>query len=352
MILHPFRLLLLCFLAAPTSALALTTEEVACEEAKLERLIHRMSTNGPGINLFVWSVGGERYSGLAALPFFVPGEEGLAREEWQLGFELLLERKSDFLNPRREFFAQAVLARNNLLTTPFQPPTEDPRIDVSLDLTPEAIDPTRPTSGILINSQTGTPTGSASGAGRALEAENLFVRCSAEEPSAFDLQAFEILSRTLRISEDLLLPLPGRGLFRYKAILFRDVEPQVYRVKVFLYYTICDPECGYSEADFQLRVRMPQDADGRLVAGNIEALPWCHAGAPPPCTGLINPDSAVIVAPPIFAGHEIQTEAQFRSGAFLNIPVEDSPDNILVDDVPWPELLRGTAWDRPRAPAP
>ncbi|MEP7010482.1 MAG: hypothetical protein ABJC13_09190 [Acidobacteriota bacterium] len=42
----------------------------------------------------------------------------------------------------------------------------------------------------------------------------------------------------------------------------------------------------------------------------------------------------------------------FRSGAFLNVEFEGSPNNILTADVPWPELLRGTAWDRPLAYAP
>ncbi len=128
-----------------------------------------------------------------------------------------------------------------------------------------------------------------------------------------------------------------------KVILFRDVEPLTYRAKVILYFTI---EGEYSEASFQLRLRLALDPAGKLAPGSIEVLPWCLAGAAPPCTELLDPDSAVIVSPPLFAGHEIQTSAQFRSGAFLNIPNEGSTDNILTDDVPWPDLLRGTAWDR------
>ncbi len=341
---HASRLLALCLLATPASLLARTPEEVACEEAKLGRLIHRFSTPIPGDNLFVWPTGGDTYSGLSVATPLRIAAEGLVRDELQLAFGLNLHRDADLLNPRRALLPQAVLVRrdaaSNLSATA-------PVMSASLELAPETLDPTRPLQGLVIAGRLGASFGSASGAGRALEAENLFERCSAEAPSAFDLQVFEILSRTLRITEELLLPNPGQGLDRYKTIFFREVDPQVYRVKAFLYYTTCDPECGYSEASFQMRVRMPLDADGRLTAGGIEALPWCISGAPPPCTSLINPGTAVIVAPPLFAGHETQTEAQFRSGAFLNIRVEDDPENILTDDVPWPDLLRGTAWDRP-----
>ena len=115
-----------------------------------------------------------------------------------------------------------------------------------------------------------------------------------------------------------------------------------------IYYTVFeDGEDQYGEASFQLRVRFALDAGGKLATGGIEVLPWCLAGASPPCTELLNPGVAVVLTPPIFAGHEVQTPAQYFSGAFLNIPFEDSPDNILTDDVPWPELLRGTAWERP-----
>ena len=62
----------------------------------------------------------------------------------------------------------------------------------------------------------------------------------------------------------------------------------------------------------------------------------------------------MIVAPPIFAGHETQPEAVFKSGAFLNVisAADIDHDNILTDDIPWPELLRGTAWDRPLGASP
>ncbi|MEP7012740.1 MAG: hypothetical protein ABJC13_20650 [Acidobacteriota bacterium] len=326
---------------------ALTSAEVACEEARLGRLVHRMATNGPGMNLYLWPAGPDRYAGLGVYPLFV----GLVRRDWQMGFDLQLSPGSALLNPRRSLLPQAVLARNDLLTTPFHSPEEEVRIDVSLELAPRVVDPTRPTHGILISSQIGS-SGSASGASRSLAAENLFERCSADGPSAFDLQVFEILSRTFRVTDALKQPFPGPGLERYKTIFFRDVEPLTYRAKVFSYLVACDPECGYGEGSFQFRLRFTIDAAGTLAVGRIEALPWCLENDPLPCSGSLDPDYAVLVAPPIFAGHEQQTEAQFRSGAFLNAEYLASPNNILTDDVPWPELLRGTAWDRPLAVAP
>jgi hypothetical protein len=320
-------------------ASARSPAEVACDEAKLGRLVHRVAFDFSSSNLFVWPVAGNHFSGLAVLPRFSSG----IRNEWQMGFDLLLDPGSDRLNPRRPLLPQAVLARNDLLTTPFKPPTEDPRIDVSLELAREVIDPQAPTQGIVINNQAGRPTGSASGAGRALAVDGLFDRCPGEEPSPFDLQVFEILSRTLRISEALLRPFPGQGGDRFKAIVFRDVERLSYRVKVYLYSTI---EGEYSESTVQLRIRFGLNGGGGWAAGGIESLPWCDQTSPP-CTNLLNPGIGAVVAPPIFAGHEVQTQTQYLSGAFLNIPFETSPDNILTDDVPWPELLRGTAWERP-----
>ncbi|MEP7011685.1 MAG: hypothetical protein ABJC13_15280 [Acidobacteriota bacterium] len=342
-------LALLPMLAPSSTAYALTPLEVACEEARLGRLVHRMATDGPSVNLFVWSAGIDRYSGLGVYPSFA----GLIRRDWQMGFDLLLERERDLLNPRRSLLPQAVLARKDLLTTPFHSPEEEVRIDVSLELAPRVVDPTQPTQGLLINSQySSTPTGSASGASRSLAAENLFELCSTDAPSAFDLQVFEILSRTLRITDALKQPFPGPGQERYKTVFFRDVEPLTYRAKVFSYLVTCDPQCGYGESSFQFRLRFTIDAAGKLASGRIETLPWCRDSVPP-CTELLTPSVAVIVAPPIFAGHEQQTEAQFRSGAFLNVISEaNSDENILTDDVPWPELLRGTAWDRPIGVSP
>jgi len=336
---------LAALLFLPGAATAATPAEVACEEAKLDRLIQRFSPLAAGDNLFLWPTGGDHFSGLAvSRPIHGDPVTGvLSRAETQLAFDLTLEPAGGFLNPKRQLLPQAILVRrdpeSNLSATV-------PVNGVSFELAPHVIDPTLPQQGLLIAGRLGADYGSASGASRGLAAAELFERCPAEEPSEFDLQAFEILARTVRITEDLLLPFPGQGLFLFKAIIFRDVEPLTYRIRVFEYLSHCELECGDQEAGFQLRVRLPTGPDGKLAAGRIDVLPWCDT-APAPCTNLINPDTAVLVAPPIFAGHEVQTAAQYRRGAFLNIPFEDSPDNILSDDVPWPDLLRGTAWDRP-----
>ncbi len=340
-------LALLPLLAFPATSRALTSAEVACEEAKLGRLLHRFATNGFGDNLFVWPVGGDSYAGLAvASPFGFPA---LFRDDRQLTFDLSLQSASAVLNPRRPSLPLAVLARRDPSTTEAVPGRV---VGVFLELAPRVIDPTNPRQAILLSNRSDVLFRPFADVSRSLEAENLFERCSEDGPSAFDLEVFEILSRTFRISDQLKQPFPGPGLERYKAVFFRDVEPLTYRVKAWLYLTTCDPECGYGEASFQFRLRFTLDSAGKLAAGRIETLPWCYEGASPPCTESINPDVAVIVAPPIFAGHEQQPEAVFRSGAFLNVEFVGSPTNILADDIPWPELLRGTAWDRPLGVSP
>ena len=337
------RALSLLSLLLPSASFARSPAEVACEEAKLGRLIHRLAA---GPNLFLWPRGGDRYSGLAAVPRFPVVDGSFVRIDHQLGFDLQLDRAADRLNPRRPLLPRAVLVRNDLLTNPFTPPTADPRIDVTLELAPEVIDPQEPVRGIRINNQTGVPTGSASGASRALEADALFERCPGEGPSELDLQVFEILARTVRV---LQLDPESLAFFRYKTAIFPDVEPLTYRLKVYLYDTSCDEECEYFEFPFQVRARMTLDVSRKLAGGRIEALPFCNP-SPPPCTNL-DAHSRVLVAPPIFAGHETQPPAVYQSGALLKIDYDGSPRNILAADIPWPVLLRGTAWDRP-LPAP
>ncbi len=331
------------FLLAPTLPLfGQTPAEVACEEAKLGRLIHRFSTLIPGDNLFLWSAGGEDYSGLAVSGPFRSAQP--IRDELQISFDLKLQASGGLLNPKRLLLPQAILVRRDPATNLS---ATEPVMSAWIELALQASDPTQPLQPLLIAGRLGRDFGAASGAARSLEAENLFERCSAAEPSAFDLAVFEILSRTFRVTDQLKQPFPGPGQDRYKTIFFRDVEPLTYRAKVFSYLTACDPRCRYSEASFQLRIHFALADTGKLAAGRIEALRWCLDGAPPPCTAFINPETAVIVAPPIFAGHETQPEAVFRSGAFLNVDSQRSPENILTDDVPWPQILRGTAWDRP-----
>ncbi len=236
-----------------SSVFARTPEEVACEEAKLGRLVHRFSSGGHGDNLFLWSTGTDRFSGLSvASPFPNPFE----RDELQLAFDLTLAPAGGLLNPRRAPLPQLTLVRrdaaSNISATAVV-------TSATFELAPEVIDPSMPQQGLTITGRLGSPTGSASGAGRALVADDLFERCPGEGPSAFDLQVFEILSRTVRASAALLEPLPGPGGDRFKAIVFRDVEPLEYRVKVFSYYTA---EGGYSEFPFQIRVRFDLDSGG------------------------------------------------------------------------------------------
>ncbi len=324
----------------PVVAEARSLQEVACEEAKLGRLAHRFSTPGQGDNLFLWSSGSNRFSGLGVSNPFLDLLTLGVRDERQLAFDVTLNGPAGLLNPRRLLLPQVNLVRvdpaSNLSAT-------ERVMGATFELAPEVIDPSIPQQGLTIAGRLGSSYGSASGAGRALALDDLFERCPGEENSPFDLEVFEILSRTLRVTPELLQPLPGPGIDNYRILLFRDLEPLAYRAKVVRYSTI---EGFYSEASYQLRLHMALDAAGKLAPGRIQALPWCRNTAPP-CTELIAPETAVLIAPPLFAGHEVQTAEQFWSGAFLNIPVEDSPDNVLSDDVPWPDLLRGTAWDRP-----
>ncbi len=324
---------------------ARTATEVECEEAQLERLMLRFTTFGFGDNLFLWPTGALGYSGLAtSQPFHQFAPLRFDRAEQQIAFDFLLHEQEGLLNPRRPALPQAVLVRKDVATSLV---AEDVH-SVSFELARQVIDPTDPQQEIFLTNWIGAPTGSASGAARSLAAEGFFESCSAEQPSDFDLRIFEILSRTVRVT-DLLLPEgPGPGHDRYKTFFFRDVEPLTYRANLYSYFVGCLPNdvCRYGQARIAFRFRFALDADGRLATGHVQVLPACQAEFELGCTSAGNPNLTVVVAPPIWAGHERQSEPEFRSGAFLNIPYLESPAAILSANIPWSALLIGTAWDR------
>lgn len=325
-------------------------EEVACEERKLGRLIHRLAGYQARENVMVWNTAGDRYSGLLVTDPFDPydfaARRTLIRFERQLGFDLVLSEGAGLLNPRRPFLPQATLVRNDLKSTLVErfgegwrilrfalwPVVDDPRDSISPSLNIENALPPSPSA--------------ASGVGRGLALDELFEACSSEPPSPSDLQIFELLARTFRPTHGLTPD--GSVSSLYKTAIFRDTEPLSYRANVYIYYDLC-LDCAYTEELVALRFRFTLDSSGKLATGSIEALPWCQTEGQLGCTRHAMPRSNFLVLPPIFAGNEVQapTTEQIFGGVFLNVVSADSSDNILTDDVPWPDLLRGTAWDRP-----
>jgi hypothetical protein len=331
--------------AAQSFGRPLTPEEVACEERQLERLNHRFWVGLVGSTLLVWrgSPAGGIYHGLASTGEIGPDAQGQpARRESQLAFDLLLKAGEDFLNPGRPPLPQATLVRRdmatNLSTSPGVPHF---LLDLTFDLAPEVPDPSRPRQPIGITNRPTAAEAADGGAGRGLLYDDLLTPCHGDV-SEFDLRMLAILARTVRPSQCLLEPFPNcdSGFDRYKAVLFRGAEPLTYRMNVYPYLFT-----GEVDARVAFLLRLQVDDGGRLVAGDVQALPWCASPDDRGCTFFFNPNFALFVLPPLRPGFDRHGAAEFARAARLNIEYDGSPFNVLHDTVDWADLLRDTAWN-------
>ena len=344
--------------ALPTAAQPfgrrLTSEEVACEEHQLNRLVHRFSS-GVGIitvgNAFLWRADPDRasYQGLAAFGRLEKDLGERVHEESQIAFDLFLRDDQDFLNPQRALLPQATLVRRDAASNLRPATVPFPYLNVVFELAPEVADPTTPQQPIQITNRQAAGEGQSDRAGRGLAIDDLLSVCH-HEVTPFDLRVFSILARTVRASECLFEPL---GCFSFiaghKSVIFRGEEPLSYRINLFSYLSSCDDEghCSYGEADVAFLARFQVDDSGRLAGGDIQVLPFCTEGpSQVGCTHNGSSDIGVYVLPPIRPGVERQGEAEFQRAAFLNVDYEGSERNVLQADVNWSDLLRDTSWNQ------
>jgi hypothetical protein len=322
----------------------LSAEQVACEERQLERLQHRMWVHLEGSTLLLWraSAGGGLYRGIVSTSElgFLTG--GRVHQEEQLAFDLLLKAEEDLLDPRRPRKPQAALVRRDVASN-LNPAVEVPFhvLDLNVDLAPEVVDPSAPRLPLRISNRLAVGAGADDRAGRGIAIDDLLSPCHAQV-SDFDLRVFAILARTVRPSQCLLEPFStcGAGLERYKSVFFRGAEPLTYRLNIYpnLFTGITDARVAFL---FHLQL----DAQGRLLGGDLQALPLCASTDQVGCTNAFNPNFALFVLPPVRPGTERQGEAEFRRAAHLNLEYDSSPHNILQDTVDWQDLLRDTAWN-------
>lgn len=349
-------IMLLSLLGAPAAAQTfgtpLSAEQVACEERQLERLQHRMWVHLEGSTLLLWraSAEGGLYRGIVSTSELGPDTTGKpARREEQLAFDLLFKAEEDLLDPRRPRRPQATLVRRDVASNLSSAPEIPFHIlDLTLDLAPEVVDPASPRLPIRITNRLTAGAGADDRAGRGIIIDDLLSPCHAEV-SDFDLRVFAILARTVRPSQCLLEPFStcDAGLDRYKSVFFRGAEPLTYRLNVY-------PNLfsGRVDARVAFLLRLQVDDHGRLIGGDVQALPWCTGSDQAGCTNAFNPDLALLVLPPLRPGVERQGEAEFRRAAHLNIEYNGSPHNVLQDMVDWSDLLRDTAWNEGWASPP
>ncbi|HXU32351.1 MAG TPA: hypothetical protein VN851_17430 [Thermoanaerobaculia bacterium] len=344
-------------LAAQPVSLALTPEQVTCEERQMGRLIHRLSVAYNGSSLFLWrsSPEGGAYEGLVGTNemHFVTQFGDRSREENQLAFDLILRAEADFLNPRRSVLPQASLVRRDTASNLDVPISGNGNLLIRMDLAPEVPNPDTPTIPLKISTQREPGREKADGAGRGLVVDDLLTPCHGEV-TEFDQRVFAILARTVRPTACLSDPpgSPGCSSDRFKTVFYRGMEPFTYRIDVFLYSAHCNDNgtCTYGEGRIPFLFRIRVNDRSRLLDGTADAFPFCETSGQLDCIDPGNPWIAVYVLPPLRPGVEVQDEPFFQRSARLNIDFIGSEFNVLHADVSWEDLLRDTAWNGGLAP--
>ncbi|MEP7011561.1 MAG: hypothetical protein ABJC13_14660 [Acidobacteriota bacterium] len=342
-------------MAAQPFGSPLTSEQVACEERQMGRLLHRMGVSYGEAGLYLWrsAANGGSYRGLASTDhlYFDPTTtvDIRMRDEKQLAFDLILRADEDFLNPRRERRPQATLVRRDAASNLDPMGTTRFSMLVDLILSPEPPDPFHPKNSIRITTLQEAPEDHADTAGRGLTVDDLLNTCHTEVTD-FDLKVYSILARTVRPTGCLAEPIPNPvcGFISFKTAFYRAEEPLTYRADVYLSSLSCDEDgvCVYSDEQNSLLFRIQADAQGRLASGEVSLLPFCTASGQTGCSPEDSPWMGLYVLPPLRPGIEVQGEEVFRRAAHLNLFSVAFPDlNILRADVNWADLLKDTSWN-------
>ncbi len=324
----------------------LNADQVACEERQLERLVHRMVSGFDGSNLFVWrsAPGGGIYRGLASTSDVNSIEPDVRyRKEEQLAFDLIFSAGEDFLDPRRPRLPQATIVRRAAASNIHPVPAGRPYLGVWIDLAPEVPNPMLPKMPIRVTVE--PAVGATDRASRGIAVGDFLSACHSEV-TAFDLAVYQLLARTVRVSQCLSVGNCSAGLNRFKSTIFRGTEPLTYRLNVVDYLVACydDGHCSYGEGRTAFLFRVQVDSEGRITGGTAEALPWCSVGSQIGCTNAGNPGFALFVLPPMTPGGPPQGEESFQRAAQLEIEFEGSERNILHAPINWVDLLQGTTW--------
>lgn len=342
-------------LAAEPVSPALTPEQVACEQAQLQRLVHRMVVNLSDSNLIAWSGegGSGHFQGLVvprhiAIDSFVT-EPHFRREETQLAFYLQFRAASDRLDPARSLLPQALLVRRDAASNLYQP-TDLFAIDVHLDVAPEVPNAFERTLSLDITNEPNQDRSER--AGRGIVTDDLALPCH-DAISELDRFVLTLLSRTLRASA-VLYP-PGfccGGNSSIKITLLRAPEPFHYWAEVHRYSFVCDDGDETCEHGFYvslpivlLEFAFETDLEGRLTTGTVRFLPECAEGQTLGCSPTICPQLGIFLTPPLTPGRDRQDQSFFDRGAFLRCDVSNAANTVTSAPLDWADLLRDTAWN-------
>ncbi len=335
--------LLGCPLVGQQLTQPLTSEDVACNELQLERLLHRMNSAHeiyvlpqlPNILMVAPGRDGSSFAGLVATAegFRVDLGGGPPADyfEHYLAYNLLAERQTFFLNPQRVSLPQVTLTRESSGTNLVSP---GGYFDLTLTLDVGG-------GGVLaINNfmepRRGAPynsfLASSTKPGRALKNDGFLEACHGKLTD-FDLHVFSILQRVVRTSAMSEFFEPDM-----EAAIFRGEDPHTYRINFYPIY-----EAFEARGRMSVEVRIDWTAAGKLTTGEIRALPMCVTPANLGCSNLQRSSHLIYLIAPVFGGREYSEDATTQEGGYYlwyQGPSEPHPLDFTA-------LLATSSWNEP-----
>jgi hypothetical protein len=329
----------------------LTAEQVACNQAQLEKMMGRMRATAPFVNelelpttLFLsYSQPTGMYEGLAIANEFdrhpnSPDGLPIPPPEHHLAFHFNPSVRTLLLNPERPTVGQISLNREQSSSN-LVPSGRATNITMTLDPSlPGNPAPDR----LEINNLEIPPPGSAYNGflsnstkpGRGLDTDGLLQSCHGRFTDQ-DRKVFLVLSRMLRLIAELVRPDLGTVDADLEVAVFRLQAEHAYGAEIGL----LTPD-GVLSGHILLELDVQWSSEGHLTSGTLRVLPFCTAGQDQGCTH-IDHEVAIYLIPPVFPGKTRWLSLPEKIGVFLN-PASPVPGPVPVD---FEALLADTTWN-------
>lgn len=350
----PFTLALLAVSLVALPALAQTGEnnnplledQVACNEAQLQRLLARLdldpaASNNPDpardFTLFVtYSNEFGFYEGLAVsnqTPLRAANAGGGAQAaERFLAFHINPSIRQFLINPARTTLPQVSLVREesasnlvnqndpNAFTLFFNPTLDDDGGDARLEIN------NFQAAGQSCNLAQALSTKP----GRGLAAAGLTTNCHTRF-SAFDRSMFALLQRMLRV--EVGGPFGGEA----EVAIYRGEDPFTYRVDIYP----LNNQGQASAGKLALELTVDTSPQNELQGGQIRALAACVGIQASACTSTEIPIE-VYLFPPVFGGNQVRLSSDAFFLLDFDPPAQPATTPVNLN---WSTLLDGTAWE-------
>jgi hypothetical protein len=324
----------------------LTSEEVACNELQLERLLSRMNAAKggeyhppelPKTLLVAYSNANGFYDGLVATSEFFRLDVGQIPPadsyEQYLAFSINPSIRTLLLDPKRPELPQVSLNREQSSSSLIRPGSW---YDIILTLDPTLGRGERLTINNFVEPAVGSPyngfLANSTKPGRGLISDGLLAPCHGKLTD-FDRHVFSILQRVARSSDlnEFLQP-------DTEVAIFRGEDPHVYRMNYYPIYQLLE-----ERGRMAVELNVSWDDAGRLTTAVARTYDICSAEGQTGCTNLNQRELRWFLIPPVYGGREYYSNDHVQNGgAYRILRGPDAPTTINFTT-----LLAGTTWNRP-----